>query len=214
MADKEKKEAVAPSDGWQKFADSFFWVLLVLVALSFLGMMFGNFDFNLSLPDAAGVSSFIFNQVQVFSIFFSLVFFVGILYCNYLTSALSSHHAGSRAHVQSLSHPQAPREPDKRWQDIINKLNSPSEGDWRVAIIEADIILDDMLNRMGYFGEGVAEKLKQVEASDFRTIDSAWEAHKVRNNIAHGGSSFHLSKRQAEKTISQFKEVFEEFYFI
>ncbi len=217
MADKaEKKESHSEGGGgWQAFSDVFFWLLLALVALSLIGSAFSGFAPGFSLPDATSITAFIFNQLQVFSIFLSLVFFIGIIYCNFLTSSLGAHHHGAdHAHIESVNHPQAPRHPDERWQSIMQRISSPNEGDWRVAIIEADIILDDMLTRMGYFGEGVAEKLKQIEKPDFKTIDSAWEAHKVRNSIAHAGSSYKLSRGLADKTIRQFKEVFEEFYFI
>ena len=58
------------------------------------------------------------------------------------------------------------------------------------------------------------EKLKRVEPSDFRTLNSAWEAHKIRNEIAHQGSGYKLTRREAEMAIQLFKQVFEEFYFI
>jgi len=67
---------------------------------------------------------------------------------------------------------------------------------------------------MGYVGEGVAEKLKQVEKADFSTLQNAWEGHKLRNRIAHEGSNFHLSRTEAEIAVENFKKVFEEFYFI
>lgn len=214
MADKEKKESHgSDGGGWETFSGVFFWILLALVALSFLGGIFNSFNF--SLPDASSIVAGIFGPFQLFSVFFSLLFFMGIIYCNFLLGSIGAHHDhGDHAHTESIHHPTIPHEPDKRWQNILNNLNSSNEGDWRLAIIEADIILDDMLTRMGYHGDGVGEKLKAVEPSDFKTLQSAWDAHKVRNNIAHSGSSYKLSKAQAAKTIDLFKEVFEEFYFI
>ncbi|HUX80831.1 MAG TPA: hypothetical protein VMV38_00725, partial [Candidatus Paceibacterota bacterium] len=98
-----------------------------------------------------------------------------------------------------------------RWTHIKTLANSTNPNDWRTAIIEADIMLEDMLTRQGYPGEGVGEKLKAVEQSDFNTIQDAWEAHKVRNQIAHEGSSFDLSDTLARRTISRYESVFREF---
>ena len=56
--------------------------------------------------------------------------------------------------------------------------------------------------------------LKQVEASDFSTLDKAWEAHKFRNEIAHTGSEFVISKDEADRVISLFDAVFSEFYYV
>lgn len=75
-------------------------------------------------------------------------------------------------------------------------------------------MLDEMLDHMKYQGPGVAEKLKQIEPSDFLTLDDAWEAHKVRNRIAHQGNDYALGQAEARRIIGLYEKVFKEFYFI
>lgn len=101
-----------------------------------------------------------------------------------------------------------------RWQEAIDHINSDNPNDWKHAIIEADIILGDLLSKMGYGGDSIGEKLKRVAKGDMKTIDDAWEAHKVRNRIAHEGSDFKLSHHEAKTAINKYKKVFEEFYYI
>ncbi len=103
---------------------------------------------------------------------------------------------------------------DPRWEHIQNLMESTNSNDWRQAIIEADIMLGDMLTRQGYQGETIGEQLQQVEPADFANLDNAWEAHKVRNQIAHAGSSFTLSETLARRTIAQYRSVFLEFQMI
>jgi hypothetical protein len=98
-----------------------------------------------------------------------------------------------------------------RWQHIETLSDGASASQWREAIIEADIMLDDALAREGYVGDGVGEKLKTATSSDLETLNDAWEAHKVRNQIAHEGSSFKLSEELAHRTISRYSAVFREF---
>ncbi len=98
-----------------------------------------------------------------------------------------------------------------RWLHIETLAKSANTSDLRTAIIEADIMLDDMLTTQGYTGDGVAEKLKNVERSDFATRDDAWTAHKVRNQIAHEGSAFDLSEVLARRTLAHYEAVFREF---
>ncbi|MDO8623978.1 MAG: hypothetical protein Q7R54_01355 [bacterium] len=98
-----------------------------------------------------------------------------------------------------------------RFAHIQSLMDSKNSSDWRQAIIEADIMLDDMLSRQSYTGNGVGEKLKQVEPSDFDTLQDAWEAHKVRNQIAHAGSTFDLSETLARRTVARYEAVFREF---
>ena len=103
---------------------------------------------------------------------------------------------------------------NRRWERILNYMESDSQTEWRLAILDADVILDQMLTKSGYHGDSTGEKLKQVEKSDFNTIDCAWEAHKIRNSIAHSGSDIILTKRMAKKTIDSYRQVFEEFEYI
>ena len=103
---------------------------------------------------------------------------------------------------------------NRRWENIQSLSNSYNSNDWKQAIIESDIILDEMLRKMGYSGESIGERLKQVEQSDFTTLNQAWEAHKIRNRVAHSGSNFVMSKDEAERVIGLYKEVFSEFYYI
>ncbi len=102
----------------------------------------------------------------------------------------------------------------ERWQKVVENANSDNESNWRLAIIEADIMLEDLLKSLGYQGEGVGEMLKSVEPTDMLTLDNAWEAHKVRNRIAHSGTDFQLNARETKRVISLFESVFKEFKFI
>jgi hypothetical protein len=100
-----------------------------------------------------------------------------------------------------------------RWENVVQHIGSPNQNDWKQAIMEADIILDDILTAMGYRGESIGEKLKRVEKGDFKSLDEAWSAHKVRNQIAHE-VGFNLTQHDAVATINLYRKVFEEFYYI
>ncbi len=98
-----------------------------------------------------------------------------------------------------------------RWNQVQEYIASDNQNDWRQAIIESDIILGEILTTQGYQGDSIGEQLKQIEQSDFDTLNDAWEAHKVRNEIAHAGSDFALSDTLARRTIARYKNVFSEF---
>ncbi|MDB5265236.1 MAG: protein of unknown function with transrane region [Parcubacteria group bacterium] len=97
-----------------------------------------------------------------------------------------------------------------RWNHVMNLIESPSENDWRQAIIEADIMLDDLLSQLGYPGASVGEKLRAVDPARFATLQEAWEAHKVRNEIAHQGSSYPLTDQMAYRTIKHYENIMRE----
>jgi hypothetical protein len=101
-----------------------------------------------------------------------------------------------------------------RWQDVQTHAASERSNDWKLAIIEADILLDELLNTLGYAGNTIGEKLKSVSPNSFQTVNQAWRAHNVRNRVAHEGANFELSKKEAQEVITQYKMVFDEFDFI
>lgn len=98
-----------------------------------------------------------------------------------------------------------------RLSDVLTHIDSPHPNDWKLAIIEADIILDDVLKQKGYAGNSLGERLKSISTNQLNSLNDAWEAHKVRNRIAHEGADFVLTKRVAEETISRYRRVFAEF---
>lgn len=96
-----------------------------------------------------------------------------------------------------------------RWDHIQDLVAGDNPSQWREAIIEADIMLDETLTRAGYAGESVSEKLKS--ADQFSSLQDAWEAHKVRNQIAHEGSAFELTEPLVRRTIARYEAVLREF---
>lgn len=100
---------------------------------------------------------------------------------------------------------------NSRLQQVFQHIDSDNPNDWKLAIIEADIVLDEALKQRGYAGSSLGERLRSISPSQLSTLDDAWEAHKVRNNIAHGGADFVLTKRLAEETINRYRRVFGEF---
>ena len=101
-----------------------------------------------------------------------------------------------------------------KWKIVEEHMASDDASKWKLAILESDIILSELLESLKLKGEGVGEKLKNVESSDFDHIEEAWEAHKIRNAIAHQGSDFLLTQREAKRVIKLYESVFKEFEII
>jgi hypothetical protein len=98
---------------------------------------------------------------------------------------------------------------NERWQKVKALSLSENSSDWRLAIIEADVMLDELLRSLALHGDTVGDMLKSAEGTIINT-DAAWEAHKVRNRIAHSGAGFELTDRQVRHTIALFETVFKE----
>lgn len=94
-----------------------------------------------------------------------------------------------------------------RFAIIQGYMSSSSEALWRIGILEADNMLAEVLREKGYAGETVSDMLKNAS---FRTVQMAWDAHNVRNMIAHEGSAFVLTERDAKRAFMLYESVFRE----
>ena len=103
---------------------------------------------------------------------------------------------------------------NKRWDVVLQYLFSSYHGDWKLAILEADSMLEVLMNQLGFLGDNLGEKLKSVDRERYPSIVSAWEAHIVRNKIAHEGEAFQLSQHEAKRIIAIYEQIFKEFRFI
>ncbi len=108
----------------------------------------------------------------------------------------------------------APSEPaeggpmQNRWSEIMRHIDSPREGEWKYAIIEADKLVDDLLKN--YFpGETMGERLMNIDKTRLLTIDGLWEAHKTRNRLAHEVNYF-LRHAEALRAIRLYQETLKE----
>ena len=101
-----------------------------------------------------------------------------------------------------------------RWQIVGRYYNSANQSDWKLAILEADIMLFEVLGKSGFQGYSIGEMLRFTDKSKLQTLDNAWSAHKVRNEIAHQGTDYVLSRTKVEEAIGNYEKVFEELNFI
>ncbi len=152
--------------------------------------------------------------VYPISVVVTLLFAVGIIYCMLRIMAIRRiEYAHFHKHAHTVEAEDVPRT-QLRWARVMEHAASPDEHQWRLAILEADIMLNELLDLKGYKGETMSEKMKRVNPADFHSIDDAWEAHKVRNKVAHEGSESPLTEREKNRVIGLYKRIFEEFGFI
>lgn len=155
----------------------------------------------------------IWNVYSVIAILLSLLFFVGFVYAKIRYGQLVEIEQAALKDAEAkwaARHSKADSK-NVKWDAIQRRVSENNPESWRVAIIEADIMLEEVLNNAGYVGQSIGDKLKSANPNSFTTVQDAWEAHKVRNTIAHVGSDFVLTQKVAQETITQFGRVFREF---
>ncbi len=193
-----------------------------LQSYNLLGLIRSIFDFvtgNASLTFLKNIPYYIVNffaRFAVFSFFFCIaVIILIIIYINKTNKVKDS--LMSRISVKPKTEQKDninKNEVNPKWRLVEEHIDSDDQNKWKLAILEADIILADLLDGLSLPGESIGEKLKAVEKNDFETIEQAWEAHKIRNAIAHEGSDFVINQREAKRIIGLYASVFKEFKII
>lgn len=96
------------------------------------------------------------------------------------------------------------------WEAIKKRLESQEEKEFKIAIIEADEMVGDLVRRMGYQGENLGEIFKNVPEAQVESITKVKKAHETKNRIIHD-ENFPVNLELAKETLSYFEEFLDEF---
>lgn len=99
------------------------------------------------------------------------------------------------------------------WREVMQKIESSHPSDWNIAVIRADSILDTVLKGMGLAGATMGERLKGLDRSRLASLDDAWEAHKLRNRIAHEAGQA-LTYQEARRAVMLYGRVLQELRYL
>ena len=89
----------------------------------------------------------------------------------------------------------------KTWDRVETHFYKGSENDMKVAILEADKILNEALRAAGVQGIQLGDRLKRARSSQIPNLEDLWQAHKLRNQIAHE-PDFRLKRDLAERALA------------
>lgn len=91
-----------------------------------------------------------------------------------------------------------------RWKEVESLLSAPGELSPKLAVIEADKLLDYALKSMAMPGNTLGERLK-FAAYKYPKLREVWWAHRVRNQLVHE-ASYHLDRSIARKAVRSFRK--------
>jgi len=141
--------------------------------------------------------------VKVIFILFSLFFLGGTIYFLLTTTWLKELFLQDFFEVLTYR-PYWARQQKGRWKKIIKRLKTDSEAEYKLAVIEAEVMLNQVLERMGYPGS-LGEKLDKLTADALPNIIQLREAHQIHNNIVHD-PDYKLTLEQAEKVVAVYEQ--------
>jgi len=93
-------------------------------------------------------------------------------------------------------------EVQRRWKQILETSGQGMMGA-KLAIMEADTLLDSALKSMSMPGTTLGERLK-VACYKYPKLKDVWWAHKLRNQLVHE-ASFQTGPRQVRQALNEFE---------
>lgn len=155
--------------------------------------------------DAGGLSVLLRDLGMALTVMFGLVLIFVLLKVRTLN--ISPAPAVQTGELGALPVPDGPMR--KQWNRILGHLDSPREDDWKLAVIEADKLMDLALAQAGYPGDGMGERLANMGPGGLTSFDGVGWAHGVRNRLAHQVDYF-LRYTEAKQAIGYFEQALNE----
>lgn len=92
----------------------------------------------------------------------------------------------------------------RRWHEILELARQPGEVSLKLAVMEADKLLDQALKTLAMPGNTLGERLK-FAAYKYPQLQRVWWAHKIRNQLAHE-ASYHLDRSLGVKALKGYRD--------
>ena len=158
-----------------------------------------------------GVESFYWSKLTTFkaaSVFITAIFVASTLFFMIKTGWLALRIDRTEDVILRKNLPR--RRSMKGWRHVQRHFFKGDDNSLKVALIEADKILDDALKAGGFKGENLGERLKKITEAQLPNLDQIWEAHKLRNRIVHE-TDFKLNRDTAERALGVYEKAFKDF---
>lgn len=141
---------------------------------------------------------------KVVFIFFSIVFFIWIVYFFFASTYLKYQFIIDVVeffHIQ----PAAARRLAKIWKRIQKMADSGIESNYKLALIEADDLLDNVLKNKGFSGETFEERIKQAGEIQVPDSERILQAHQTRNQAVYE-PDYQLEVERLREILEVYKE--------
>jgi hypothetical protein len=94
----------------------------------------------------------------------------------------------------------------KKWDEILARLQTNNPSEYKVALLEADAMLDKILADIGYKGENMMDRLNQITSDQMEDVEDLKEAHQLRNQVVFERDMV-LEKEQVERALKIYETV-------
>jgi hypothetical protein len=107
-------------------------------------------------------------------------------------------HAAPPSVAQILKKPGLQAAYKELWDKILARAIVSPPDSYRTALMDADALIDQLLQDAGFVGTNMAERLGRLNNMGLRSLNAVFRAHKIRNELAHSSDIVLLEKEMKE----------------
>lgn len=181
-----------------------------MTAFSFNEWM-ANWD---KLYEILGIKDFIYFissptiQEMLFPVRFVALLFAGFFLCAIIWFYINSSYLKFQFLQDTAEffswHAYGLQEVNRQWKKIIKKTELGSENEYKLAILEADDYLQNVLDEFGYEGESFEDVIEKASQKLSLTVVDVSQAHAVRNSIVYS-PNYVFDEETAKKVLSYYE---------
>ncbi len=117
-------------------------------------------------------------------------FLAVIFYCYIRIREIRKMEQDHLAHAAAVH--TAPEPKNQKWDDILTRISSDNPSDWRLAIIEADTILDEILTtvdevwkaaELAVTAKGIQKEDRNKKIIKTKWVEDSFYQQNIRKNI-------------------------------
>ena len=97
----------------------------------------------------------------------------------------------------------------KEWKKIKDMIATELESELKLALIEADKILNKVLEDMGYAGESLGERLDKLTTDILPNLEEVRQAHQLRNDVVHD-PSYRIDIAETKKALAAYERALDD----
>jgi len=90
-----------------------------------------------------------------------------------------------------------------RWDNVMNLIGTEDPDSWKAAVLESSVMLNEVLEIIGYEGETLGRKLSKLMPEQLEDLETIKKANEAKNEIVRN-SEYKITKEEAEKLVDTF----------
>ena len=93
----------------------------------------------------------------------------------------------------------------KKWEEIERYFNKGTEPEMKLALVEADSLLNNILRVMDYPGKDLTLRLESINTNILENLEDIKKYHRIYSNIVHD-PTYRLDYKMAGDALKSYRE--------